>query len=404
MVTYSIVIRDESRKHFFTQKVDGGSVVELDDERIQITKDTHPSTQAQLVFARQGNSQKMGPKNVQPATPPFIDHNSVEIRVDKNNTSESIIGQGTYGTVKKCLLEGQIGYRVKVPRPRNGQRKLTQDDPGLLLAECKSGYALRHTDRFVHTMGLWVNAKGVGQGIVMKRYKTGLDKFISKLVQQSTQLTDGWQVAFLKWLTEEYVRAMLEAHRLGVTIGDNKLGNGGLSTCPYYTGEPVPEKPWIGQILQLCDLGLAGRDIRHGSFMHRPGDFTRDPARVLLEQPSDQGSGIVTLRRNDWFQVAMTILDAAHRVCGTWLNAPECWGLDSRDSTKQAARQIGSEWASIQNNPCSSKGDKRTGWLVFLVTHSSCDTYIPAEVKMLFTQEGLKDIDRRLTRNFQTSK
>ena len=401
MVTTSIVIRDETRKHFITQKIEDDLIVELDDETISVTKDTRQSAQAQLVFARKTETKKAGPTHVQQAALPSIVHRSVVILLEKNTQTESILGQGSFGIVKKCLLNGAKGWCVKVPLLPHGKRRLTSDDQTLLLKECMAGYTLRHTDRFVHTKGLWVDTKGVGQGIVMQRYRIGVVQFITKMLTQKTTLSDGWQVDFLKWITEEYVRAVLEAHRLGVTLGDIKLGNAGLSACPSYVWQPIQETPWIGQILQICDFGLAGESITNGSFMHRPRDFSSDPASEILGQHTGRDSDPATLRRNDWFQVAMTIFDAAHRVCGTWLNAPECWGLDSQDVTKKAVRQIAKSWASTQSNPCSPESDKLTGWLVYLVTN--CAAQVPGDVRTLFEREELKDIDRRLTRNFQTS-
>ena len=196
MVTKSIVIRDEALKHFITQKVEADRIVELDDEIISVTKDTRQVAQAQLVFARKTETKRAGPTNVQPATPPYIDHQRVVILLEKNKTSESILGQGSFGIVKKCQLDGANGWCVKVPLLPIGKRRLTSNDQVLLLKECISGYTLRHTDRFVHTMGLWVNTKGEGQGIVMQRYRIGLDKFITKMLTQKTRCQMAGRLTF----------------------------------------------------------------------------------------------------------------------------------------------------------------------------------------------------------------
>ena len=89
----------------------------------------------------------------------------------------------------------------------------------------------------------------------------------------------------------------------------------------------------------------------------------------------------------------MTIYDAAYRVSGTYMNKQEYWGIDKKNKDIE----IGTDWAKALPDI------RALGWLTFLTNHPRHLRRAPDEVRALLLDKSFHNIDKQLTRNFQTS-
>ena len=388
MEIVSIIVRDDAVKHFVAHGISPDQVIELDDETFNVTPEIAEKAQVQFIFTKPAEVTPATTASVTPDITQTISSSRIMDVMNKGNQPK-LLGEGANGRVTACLIDGNKGFCIK-----------SSTTPGKDMdLECAIGQKLNHVDRCVHVVGKRVGPDGKCDGIVMDAFSTTLEHYISKLYK-TTQLPSNWQVAFMVWLADECVRGVLAAHRLGIALGDMKMGNAGLIANWQSSGVKSNTCPWRQHLLQLCDFGGSGIGINFGSFMHRPGDFSSRPAAQLLERnvphdakelfgPRDE----TTLRRNDWFQCTMMIYDAAYRVSGTYMNKQEYWGIDKQNKDIE----IGTDWAN------TSADTRARGWLTFLANHPRHVKRAPEEVRALLLDGRFHHIDKQLTRNFQTS-
>ena len=388
MEIVSIIVRDDALKHFVAHVISPDKVIELDDETFKVAPEISAKAQVQFIFTKPTDVTQATTASVTPDITETISSSRITDVMNKHN-KPTLLGEGANGRVTACLIDGKKGFCIK-------SSTIPGTDMGL---ECAIGQKLSHVDRCVHVVGKRVDLDGKCDGIVMNAFSTTLEHYISKLYKM-TQLQDNWRVVFLVWLADESVRGVLAAHRLGIVLGDMKMGNAGLIANWQFSGVKSNTCPWRQYLLQLCDFGGSGIGINFGSFMHRPGDFSSRPAAQLLEQnvPHDAKElfgprDVTTLRRNDWFQCTMTIYDAAYRVSGTYMNKQEYWGIDKKNKDIE----IGTDWADALPDT------RALGWLTFLTNHPRHLMRAPEEVRALLLDKSFHNIDKQLTRNFQTS-